>query len=326
MSRHNDEQYNWSRSILSMMTDKLRMYKQTRDVSSAHITREMNEMYAMPKYKKLTAYYKGMLSGAISALCNEWIESNIESAWLYRWYDVPKAGLPMYDALKDRTGNDYPLPPTLVMVREEWLTLDEARDRHLKGRLGGQPEPDQTGRDLDYPINMHTIVKPGIGYMVDNAIISVWRERDDAKVKRPVLGRVFFVSDDAAKATGMAPTYAPLPPKEEPKAHTYEVFSLDVWGNALNGYDINDWYKTGKTVTFMSDWDDARMLKELRDQGFTNKHVTARSFSLNDPSADGCTLTLTDNRQPRVKKSDETSVTHGHGRPVLELRRVDKEE
>lgn len=104
--------------------------------------------------------------------------------------------------------------------------------------------------------------------------------------------------------------------------NTYEVVSLDVWGNALNGYDINDWYATGRTVTFMSNWNDARMLKELRDRDFTNKHVTARSFSLDDPSASGQSYTLVDNRQPRLVQSDETAVTHGHGRPILELRRV----
>ena len=117
----------------------------------------------------------------------------------------------------------------------------------------------------------------------------------------------------------------PRSPWPKPVMHTYEVFSLDVWGNALNGYDINDWHRVG-TVEIPSDvTDDAGILRILRKADYLNDHVTARCFEVEDPSCDGHNLTIVDNRQPRLKKRDETAVTHGHGRPILELRRVERD-
>lgn len=60
----------------------------------------------------------------------------------------------------------------------------------------------------------------------------------------------------------------------------YEIFDYDVWGNAKEGYDVNDCRGTGEIITLKEDDSDAKIIKKLRDCGFLKKGVHARSFDV----------------------------------------------
>ena len=80
----------------------------------------------------------------------------------------------------------------------------------------------------------------------------------------------------------------------------YEVCSLDVWGNAEEGYDVKDVYKIG-VVELDEDMADSEILQACVDQGFL----------------DDCAVELGE-----VETSDGAFITisvKSDGKPVLNL-------
>lgn len=280
------DSFEWSRSVLNRTLYQWSMMLAARVANAYAFTQVTVEARRTEDYRRCTAYYKGMIEGSWSTWRTYKLDTEIIHAYLFRWYDE-----------QDN------------VVREEWIDMDE-----YATRIVGRSNPDA---DLEYPWHTHQGAKlTGKGYMVDGSIVACWRNIPNMP-PRPVLSRVCFVSDETAQITGLSATY---PPIVEHKDVTYDVISLDVWGNALNGYEINDWHKTGRTITVRDDATDADILRALRKAGLTTNLVNARSFAVDDPSCERRTLTIVDNRQPRLVKSDETRVTHGHGRPLFELR------
>lgn len=59
---------------------------------------------------------------------------------------------------------------------------------------------------------------------------------------------------------------------------TYRVLTLDVWGNAKDGYDINCKYATKYTIDLEDNASDIEILTALRDQTLLhyrrNNHLT----------------------------------------------------
>lgn len=56
---------------------------------------------------------------------------------------------------------------------------------------------------------------------------------------------------------------------EATKTKTFTVYTLDVWGNADDGWDVNDRSKAG-TIDLDPDAPDAEILRALMDAGFVN--------------------------------------------------------
>lgn len=80
---------------------------------------------------------------------------------------------------------------------------------------------------------------------------------------------------------------------------TYRVYNYDVWGNKLDGFEVNDVYR-GDLVTIDESKD---LVSELRKAGLIKKGIHAKSVGIEGET--GCTWYVTDNR---------------NGRPAFELR------
>lgn len=98
----------------------------------------------------------------------------------------------------------------------------------------------------------------------------------------------------------------------------YEVISPDVWGNARDGWEINDMFRVGEI-----DIPDTATMPQLR-------RMVLREFFLkgagrvvwfdHDPHGSG-EITVRDRRRPRIPADPEKDAPgFGHGRPLLFLR------
>lgn len=85
----------------------------------------------------------------------------------------------------------------------------------------------------------------------------------------------------------------------------YEVFSLDVWGNAEDGFEVNDLFRID-TIELPEAATDDQILAALEESGNINAGSSPLA-NVDDPG-DGDLITI-------EQKSD--------GRPVLQLRRVE---
>lgn len=86
-----------------------------------------------------------------------------------------------------------------------------------------------------------------------------------------------------------------------------EIRRLDVWGNADDGYEINDVYGVQATIEVSDNATDAEILKALVDQDV----LYPGEYSFDDMSDDGVYGNVCD------AKTD---------RPIVELREVSSEE
>lgn len=59
----------------------------------------------------------------------------------------------------------------------------------------------------------------------------------------------------------------------------YKVFSLDVWGNEKEGFDVNDRSSLGN-ITLPLDADDRTLVKGLKSEGIIGKFCKTKSFSI----------------------------------------------
>lgn len=60
---------------------------------------------------------------------------------------------------------------------------------------------------------------------------------------------------------------------------TWTVWSLDVWGNERDGYQVNDRSRAG-TVRIRRDAPDAEIVRSLVRGGFLRKGVTSRNVDI----------------------------------------------
>ena len=94
----------------------------------------------------------------------------------------------------------------------------------------------------------------------------------------------------------------------------YEIVSYDVWGNAVDGFEVNAAYLTGLEVDLNDEATDKEIIGSLRRAGFIGAGVHSTKFAV---EGDDHCLYVTDNRTPRLNRD----TTWGYGRPVCELRK-----
>ena len=73
-----------------------------------------------------------------------------------------------------------------------------------------------------------------------------------------------------------------------------EVWSLDVWGNHREGFEVNDRCKMGQ-VTIPLDMTDKAIIKALKKNDFISKRTWYSSFSIDDGER---TLTIDYKQEP----------------------------
>lgn len=62
----------------------------------------------------------------------------------------------------------------------------------------------------------------------------------------------------------------------------FEVQTLDVWGNAKEGYEINDVRNTGEVITVPLDFEVKHLVKQLKKLERIGKAYQFRSFDYDD--------------------------------------------
>lgn len=63
---------------------------------------------------------------------------------------------------------------------------------------------------------------------------------------------------------------------------TFKVYTLDVWGNAKDGYEVNDRSYTGSKVTLSSSGTKADLLRALKDEGLVKKTARVAQMEVDD--------------------------------------------
>lgn len=91
--------------------------------------------------------------------------------------------------------------------------------------------------------------------------------------------------------------------RRNPGKHRWEILTLDVWGNARDGYDVNNVFSSGQFIELPADFSDADVLKALKAGGFAKPGIRASSVEI-----DG---------------DDGFLSVDYMGRPEIQLRRVD---
>ena len=86
---------------------------------------------------------------------------------------------------------------------------------------------------------------------------------------------------------------------------TYAVHGLDVWGNAREGFDVNDVYPSRGRVSIPDDATDAEVIQALKREGFIDSKIRFKSVTVDGEN--GETLYIGESRT---------------GKPVYELRAV----
>jgi hypothetical protein len=61
---------------------------------------------------------------------------------------------------------------------------------------------------------------------------------------------------------------------------TLSVHSLDVWGNARDGYDVNDVYPSSGTIIVPIDATDDEVIAALKADGFVKRNVRKSSIRI----------------------------------------------
>jgi len=81
----------------------------------------------------------------------------------------------------------------------------------------------------------------------------------------------------------------------------YELIELDVWGNARDGYEVNQAFHTNQFYDIDPDWSDERLVKELKKEELIKKRIHKNSIEIG---------------------GDEFSIYFDYkGKPEFELRR-----
>lgn len=62
--------------------------------------------------------------------------------------------------------------------------------------------------------------------------------------------------------------------------NTYQVISLDIWGNNRDGYEVNNSYTTSHEIVIEDYTTDKEIIKMLKACGYINKQCHFKSFSV----------------------------------------------
>ncbi len=62
----------------------------------------------------------------------------------------------------------------------------------------------------------------------------------------------------------------------------WQVADLDVWGNAKEGYEVNDVYRLDVYIELPDDVKKADVVKALKQVGYLRKHVQNRQLTMDD--------------------------------------------
>lgn len=89
----------------------------------------------------------------------------------------------------------------------------------------------------------------------------------------------------------------------------YKIYSLDVWGNNKDGYEVNDLCFSGLTIELPENFTDKQLIKAMKEVGFINTKCQFKSFDIVNSIE---TLYI------------DYSTSKIHGRPIAELRLVDE--
>lgn len=110
----------------------------------------------------------------------------------------------------------------------------------------------------------------------------------------------------------------------------YRIVTMDVWGNPVDGWDVNNWFRHGAPVlrVFSTDPDGPRredVLRALRKAGHVKPGIRAASLGWDGFDPD---IYVTDERCPRLPATyDGHKVPdYGHGKPVYNLECVARED
>lgn len=76
------------------------------------------------------------------------------------------------------------------------------------------------------------------------------------------------------------------PRRRDPQRYVYDVHGLDVWGNAEDGYDVNDVYPSRGSVTLRDGMTDAQIVSSLRREGFIGSRVRTKRVRVDGDMGD----------------------------------------
>ena len=66
----------------------------------------------------------------------------------------------------------------------------------------------------------------------------------------------------------------------------YDVHGLDVWGNAREGFDVNDVYPSRGKVTIYDDATDKEVVQSLKREGFIDSNIRFSSVTVDGEAGD----------------------------------------
>ena len=104
--------------------------------------------------------------------------------------------------------------------------------------------------------------------------------------------------------------------------HRYRLVTLDVWGNPVDGWEVNNWHRHGapvlKVLSPSADGPtESEVLRVLRAEGHIKSGLRASSIELEWHDMG---WSVRDVRQPRLPAVFNTNCPdYGWGRPVYEL-------
>jgi hypothetical protein len=73
-----------------------------------------------------------------------------------------------------------------------------------------------------------------------------------------------------------------IKPQETKQKHvsTFEILSLDVWGNEQDGFDVNNIFSTGIKLKLKENCSDKDICKALKTAGYLKKGIRTKSLSI----------------------------------------------
>lgn len=108
--------------------------------------------------------------------------------------------------------------------------------------------------------------------------------RKQSKVWRPVKTKSFIVPPRAAACRARLARAAKRRSAEKNGSDTvtFGVYTLDVWGNARDGYEVNDRSYTGSRVRLSADGTKADLLRALKEEGLVKKTARTSQMEVDD--------------------------------------------
>jgi len=103
----------------------------------------------------------------------------------------------------------------------------------------------------------------------------------------------------------------------------YAVGTLDVWGNPIDGWEVNNTFRSGADIVKVRHADksgptDADIIRSLRRDGHIRKGIHAKSLDIDGDS--DTALYVEDRRQPRLPAVwHDGAPDYGWGKPVFYL-------